>query len=234
MKKNISLIFMIFAMLFLFIFNIKDVKADVYDEISLLTPEELQQISSEVDTYEKEHKYNVIVRFYNGSSYSIDTETQNWYDNNYSNLEYKSSVVFMIDMLNRSTLIQAYDKLSYVDFTDDSYIVNKTSDYLAAANYKACITYFLKELNAEVRSQKTTTSAFIIIANLLIFNIGCFVIASNFGRKKTTIPENYIASNAQVNQNNIFLRKTVTKTKKSSSSSSSGGHSHGGGGHGHF
>lgn len=79
MKENIKNIYKMIILLFLvilFVCPTKNVKADLYDECNQLSFEERNYIEEKIDTYEKEHKYNVLIRFYKEFG-NIDIQVDN-------------------------------------------------------------------------------------------------------------------------------------------------------------
>lgn len=235
MLKNLKIIKIIFLFTIIILFSTNPVKADLYDDISILTEEDKSYIEEQLNNYQNKHKYNVIVRFLDGSR-DIELEMNEWYKTNYEYLEYPDSIIYAINMDQGETLIKAYDSLDYVDFETDEGITDKTAAYLTIADYTGSIDCLLDELPGIISGQKLIILVLIFGINLAIFNIGFFLIARTKGQNDTTTVNTYMNSNSRITgRRDIFLRKTVTKTKKESSSGgSSGGHSSGRGGRGHF
>lgn len=230
MVKNLK--YLIFSILIILL-SITPVKADLYDELGILTDEEESYIQGAIDEYEATHKYNVIVKFLDGYN-DIELEMNSWYNYNYNSLEYKDSIIYAINMDQRETLIKAYDGLDFLNFYDDSGIVNETASFLTIEDYEGSINYLLENLPKEISQQKFIKIGLIFLINLIVFNLILFLCSRTYGQKDTTVVSTYMNPNSRItSRRDIFLRKTVTKTKKSSSSSG-GGHSSGRGGRGHF
>lgn len=235
MLKNLKTLLFSLLIIIVFIFTATPVKADLYDDIEILTEEEKGYIEDQLSSYQNKHKYNVIVRFLDGQR-DIELEMEEWYNQNYGYLLYKDSIIYAINMDQRETLIKAYDGLDFVDFYDDTGIVGNTASYLTSENYTGSIDCLLKELPGVIAGQRFKILAIIFGINLAIFNLIIFLIARTKGQKDTTKVSTYMNSSSRITgRKDIFLRKSVTKTRKSSSSSGGGGgHSSGSGGRGHF
>lgn len=247
-KKNVLAIV---AFLFLYIFLGINTKADIYDEANLLNYTEKMELQNLVDEYEKTTKMNIIIwtfygnhgsnLSYSDAEYYIDRDVEAWYDDLASRLNISKkdkTIIFAIDMSSRTTVIVGYDKLSNIDFSNNSSIVNATTSYLADGNYYKAIEYFITHAKDAVFEKYLGKVLIAFVISLIISIVVCSFLVMGSKGKQTTTLNTYLSNKSRlVNKSDIFIKTDVRRVKKESSSSSGGGgggRSHGGGGHGHF
>lgn len=240
--------YILFVVLLLFLIPLKIVKADdistyhVYDEANILTDEEEETLSMEINEVEKQINGNLLIYTYSEND-NIDYHVDSWYTNIFPLLNTSikdGTFIYAINMETRTTLIIGYDAFDKYNFSDNSSIVTDSARYLSNEEYLKSCEYFIYNINSYRTMYIVKKVIIFLVVDFIIVFLIMFSLVHNSGGKRTTTFRNYLNKNKSTiyGERDIYLRKTVTKHAKSSSSSSgghsSGGHSHGSGGHGHF
>lgn len=190
----------------------------IFDEAALLSTTEKESLEEESITYGIEAGIDMIVLTHDNSSAKNDEEyIEDFFDQN----NYTDCVILLIDMANRSVMIEGYGTAeTYIHSKRGDVIIKEITPDLTSGNYVNAIETFYKESNAYMKddselntdhnygnssytNNSDSSSAnsidtilksvwFQLLASIIIGGIVVGVMVSNSGGRMTTGGNNYI------------------------------------------
>ena len=215
-----------------------DTSAKVYDYAGLLTDEEIEKLSAELQQTGKKRKMDLVIVTANDTKGRSSMEyADDFYDyNGFGAGENKDGVLLLIDMQHRKAWISTTGKaIRVIDSNKIDRILDDVAPPLTDKEYyKSCQAFLSKTNHYLLDDQFISPQTFLIFLGISIAVgiIGVLIMAAaNRLVKRGTQAGAYLAGGfAVTGQNDAFLRSSVTRTAipKNTSGGGGGGGSHSG------
>lgn len=214
----------------------------IYDDASLLTDQEEQELATYLQSLNDDVNYVVVTTDSNEHGSNQDSRLQYYYELEY--FEADPGVAFLIDMYDREIYVSGYGNVrKLIKNADALDITDNVYRYASKGDYYTCILKAFEQANALVSGGHILRPMRYIAALLLSIVLGFFFTflwaITERSKIDTKVAKSEILMTGAAIAGTAVIYDT-TKVRKSSDSGSSGGHSGGfsgggfsGGGGGH-